>query len=190
MSLLPVWVGNNVLGPGQTVCCRVSLLVTTEPLWGKAGNAWHWGCSPASGHSASLCTVASSGRASVCGQQRPLVPWACVTAPNCFKVTCPVFVCHLLLVHPSIHYLNCLPLECHGGLGANPSWHWVRGGCHPGLVATQRQTTIHTQIQTYRHFTCMSLDCGRRDLLLVHGVIQCKKAQLINFQKAMIQVPS
>lgn len=53
--MLCVWVGNNVLRPGQTARRRVSALVTTESLCRKAGNAWHWGCSPCHqllGHSA------------------------------------------------------------------------------------------------------------------------------------------
>lgn len=68
--------GQGTLCVAWTVCCRASWHVTTQSLWGKAGNAWHWGCSPASGHLAIQPLSAQPGwpaQTLFYGQQRPLV---------------------------------------------------------------------------------------------------------------------
>ncbi len=53
-------------------------------------------------------------------------------------LTPPVHSC-IPPTNPSIHYLYCLSLEGREGAGADPSWHWTRGGVHPGQVTSQSQ---------------------------------------------------
>ncbi len=59
--------------------------------------------------------------------------------------------------------------------GANPSWHWARGGVHPGQVNSQSQGLTYRDrhpltlrftpmgnLESPFNLTCMSLDCGRK----------------------------
>lgn len=41
--------------------------------------------------------------------------------------------------------LRTCPLKGHGGAGTNPICHWVRGGVHPGQVASLLQDW-HTEV--------------------------------------------
>lgn len=67
--------------------------------------------------------------------------------------------------HRSISF-NRLFLSWSWGAGANPSWHWTKGGVHgrwtscrfiTGLTRKQPFTLIFTH-----QLTCMSLDCGKK----------------------------
>ena len=51
----------------------------------------------------------------------------------------------------SIHFLDPLiPIYGHGGAGAYPSCHWVRGRVHPGQVASPSQGHTETN-ETNNH---------------------------------------
>ena len=71
-------------------------------------------------------------------------------------------------IHPS-----SIPLNLRGGAGANPSCDWVRGGVHPGQVASittyrDKPSTLTVTPMVNVDFPvnltpiCMSLDCGRK----------------------------
>ena len=58
-------------------------------------------------------------------------------------------------IHPSI-ISTAYPLSGCRGAGANPSWHWERGGVHPGQVASPSlgwhiERNNHSHIHTYGH---------------------------------------
>jgi len=72
-------------------------------------------------------------------------------------------------IHPSIFYTPLIRWSVHRGAGAYRSSHRVRGGEHPGQIASpsQRQRTTHTHsllrtiLETPINLTCMFLDSGR-----------------------------
>jgi len=74
-------------------------------------------------------------------------------------------------IHPSIFYTCLIQFRVAGGAGAYPSGHWVRGGVHPGLVASPSQGHTETNethnnarslLESPMNLTCMFLDGGKK----------------------------